>query len=131
MRALDPPTAPGPIGSPAHAALLGSDSHFVWFTCSRTEPKRSHQLRYVLRNKETDEVYLVLFFTIYLKDDVNEDGTIKEGADRRAAQVASGHEASDDKPDDDHDEEKALKEAKEKLGPTHGEETETSADDVD
>lgn len=99
----------------------------VSFTRSRTEPKRSHQLRYVLRNKETDEVYLVVFFTIYLQDDVNEDGTVKAGADRRAAQVASGEEVEHE----EHDEAKALQEAKAKLGPAHGEEPETSADDVD
>jgi hypothetical protein len=45
----------------------------------RKQQKRSHTLRYVLRNRKTDTVYLVVFFTLYLKDDVNEDGSIKEG----------------------------------------------------
>ena len=46
---------------------------------SRKEQKRSHALRYVLKNRATDTVYLVVLFTLYLKEDVNEDGTIKEG----------------------------------------------------
>lgn len=41
--------------------------------------KRSHTLRYVLKNRKTDTVYLVVLFTLYLKEDVNEDGSIKEG----------------------------------------------------
>jgi hypothetical protein len=48
-------------------------------TIYRKQQKRSHTLRYVLRNRKTDTVYLVVFFTLYLKDDVNEDGSIKEG----------------------------------------------------
>ncbi|KAM4055992.1 hypothetical protein HRG_002917 [Hirsutella rhossiliensis] len=52
--------------------------------------RRSHQLRYVLRNKDTGEVYLVILFTLYLKEDVNEDGTLKEGAAERVAEAAPG-----------------------------------------
>jgi hypothetical protein len=33
----------------------------------------------VLKNRKTDVVYLVVLFTLYLKEDVNEDGSIKEG----------------------------------------------------
>lgn len=44
--------------------------------------KRSHQLRYVLRNKTTKQIYLVVLFTLYLKEDVNEDGTLKPEAQR-------------------------------------------------
>jgi hypothetical protein len=32
----------------------------------------------VLKNRKTDTVYLVVLFTLYLKEDVKEDGTIKE-----------------------------------------------------
>jgi hypothetical protein len=44
--------------------------------------KRSHQLRYVLRNKGTGQVFLTILFTLYLKEDVNEDGTLKPEASR-------------------------------------------------
>lgn len=44
--------------------------------------KRSHQLRYVLRNKSTGQVFLTILFTLYLKEDVNEDGTLKPEASR-------------------------------------------------
>ncbi|KAI1371829.1 DUF1769-domain-containing protein [Hypoxylon crocopeplum] len=37
-------------------------------------------LRYVLRNRSTDETYLVIVFTLYLKEDVNEDGSLKPAA---------------------------------------------------
>lgn len=44
--------------------------------------KRSHQLRYVLRNRSTGQIYLTILFTLYLKEDVNEDGTLKPEASR-------------------------------------------------
>lgn len=46
----------------------------------RSNPKRSHTLRYVLRNRSTDTPYLVIVFTLYLKEDVNEDGSLKPAA---------------------------------------------------
>ncbi|KAI1088629.1 DUF1769-domain-containing protein [Rostrohypoxylon terebratum] len=46
----------------------------------RSNPKRSHTLRYVLRNRSTDQPYLVIVFTLYLKEDVNEDGSLKPAA---------------------------------------------------
>ncbi|KAI0882351.1 DUF1769-domain-containing protein [Annulohypoxylon maeteangense] len=46
----------------------------------RSSPKRSHTLRYVLRNRSTDQSYLVIVFTLYLKEDVNEDGSLKPAA---------------------------------------------------
>ena len=84
-------------------------------------------LRYVLRNKETDEVYLTILFTLYLKEDVNEDGTLKKGALGRATEQAGGETA---RGHDDHNEEEVIRQAREKLGPAHGE-AQTSADDVD
>lgn len=104
------------------------------FTPFRT-PRRSHQLRYVLRNKTTGAVYLVIVFTLYLKEDLNEDGTLIEGAEPRPGDV---DEDDDDDDDDDngdgkesktkYDAKAVLAKAKEKLGkPTR----ETSADDVD
>ncbi|KXJ86891.1 hypothetical protein Micbo1qcDRAFT_107946, partial [Microdochium bolleyi] len=43
-------------------------------------PKRSHTLRYVLRNRSSGDTYLVILFTLYLKEDVEEDGTLKAAA---------------------------------------------------
>lgn len=70
----------------------------------------------------------MVVFTLFLKDDVNEDGTLKEGANSFATSV-DAHKDSDDG-HDHHDETKALQEARDKLGPTH-EESQTSPDDVD
>ncbi|KAK1830130.1 DUF1769-domain-containing protein [Podospora conica] len=91
-------------------------------------------LRYVLRNKATGMVYLVVLFTIYRKEDVNEDGTLKPGAVQ-----ASGDQGKSERPgghDDGHedfDEEKAIEEAKRKLSTADVAEgaVETNADDVD
>ncbi|KAI2605563.1 DUF1769-domain-containing protein [Hypoxylon sp. NC1633] len=37
-------------------------------------------LRYVLRNRSTNDTYLVIVFTLHLKEDVNEDGSLKPSA---------------------------------------------------
>ena len=80
-------------------------------------------------------MYLVILFTLYLKEDVNEDGTIKPQA-FEAAKKASGHIANGeagsakDSDEDTFDEEKALEEARRKLSGA-GVGDETSADDVD
>ncbi|KAF2968082.1 hypothetical protein GQX73_g5525 [Xylaria multiplex] len=37
-------------------------------------------LRYVLRNRTTGDTYLVILFSLYLKEDVNEDGSLKPAA---------------------------------------------------
>jgi hypothetical protein len=60
--------------------------------------KRSHTLRYVLKNRKTGTVYLVVLFTLYLKEDVNEDGSIKEGVVGGKPHIgtAKGVEAHDD-----------------------------------
>ncbi|KEY65683.1 hypothetical protein S7711_07515 [Stachybotrys chartarum IBT 7711] len=87
-------------------------------------------LRYVLRNKETDEVYLVVLFTLYRKEDVNEDGTLKQGAEARATDAEGGEMDGEGEQSANHDEEEALRQAREKLGEPHGQ-TQTNADDVD
>ncbi|KAI1079004.1 DUF1769-domain-containing protein [Whalleya microplaca] len=51
-----------------------------WDGQSLRSPKRSHTLRYVLRNRSTNDTYLVIVFTLYLKEDVNEDGSLKPAA---------------------------------------------------
>ena len=91
----------------------------------RTLPRRSHTLRYVLRNKTTGDVYLAVCFTIHLREDVDEEGNVREDAE-----VKGLGEVLPDVKDGEVDEERAFKEAREKLGPRHGE-TDTSADDVD
>ncbi|TAQ91139.1 hypothetical protein B7494_g499 [Chlorociboria aeruginascens] len=47
----------------------------------RRERKRSHTLRYVLLNRETDTLLFAVVFSLYLKEDVNEDGTLKDGVE--------------------------------------------------
>lgn len=81
----------------------------------------------MLRNKTTGQVYLVVLFSLYLKEDINEDGSVKDGAAQRAAAAAP----QGSKTDESHDEEAAFREAKEKLGEPHDSATTTSADDVD
>ncbi|KAL2128706.1 hypothetical protein VTI74DRAFT_8815 [Chaetomium olivicolor] len=56
----------------------------------RHHRKRSHQLRYVLRNRSTGQVYLVVLFTLHLAEDVNEDGTLKPAALAAVAQASGG-----------------------------------------
>lgn len=109
--------------------------------------KRSHQLRYVLRNKTTKQVYLVVLFTLYLKEDVNEDGTLKPEAQRsytthspaatHGEEVAALGLADNDK-DHEFDGEAALEAARKHLSETDLSEpqaksaaTTTADDDVD
>lgn len=84
--------------------------------------KRSHQLRYVLRNRTTKEVYLVILFSLYLNEDVNEDGSLKPEAARAstsqgpsnldgAAAIANEEDAEEP----DFDGEAALEEARRHL----------------
>ncbi|KAH6615793.1 hypothetical protein B0J18DRAFT_372913 [Chaetomium sp. MPI-SDFR-AT-0129] len=117
----------------------------------RTPPKRSHQLRYVLRNRTTGQVYLVVLFTLHLAEDINEDGTLKPAALEALAQSSGGQgmlegekgllpvrrggdesEVDLEPDEEDFDEEQALGEARRKLSGvdiTGG--VETREDDVD
>lgn len=70
-------------------------------------------------------MYLVVAIRLYLKEDVNEDGTLKAGAEQHVAEAWTGQEAESG----DYDETQALDEAREKLGASRG--GETSPDDVD
>lgn len=73
----------------------------------------------MLKNRATDEVLFVVLFTLYLKDDVNEDGSIKEG-------VVGGkpHAKTDGVETNGETEEHNVHETKTPV-------EETSADDVD
>ncbi|UKZ90381.1 uncharacterized protein TrAFT101_005404 [Trichoderma asperellum] len=64
------------------ARYLGADA-------LRNDGRIAHQLRYVLRNKATGDVYLVVTFSLFLEECVNEDGTIK-GANG-ANCITNGH----------------------------------------
>ena len=48
---------------------------------NRKVQKRSHTLRYVLKNRKTGTVLLVVLFTLYLKEDVDEIGNLKDGVE--------------------------------------------------
>lgn len=71
----------------------------------------------------------MVVFTIYLREDVNEDGTLKKGAAERVVQGIDGGRLSKED-EDEHDEATSLKEAREKLQPESGDFA-THADDVD
>ncbi len=47
----------------------------------RKVQKRSHTLRYTLKNRATDNVLFVVLFTLYLKEDVDEHGRVKDGVE--------------------------------------------------
>ncbi|RBR04521.1 hypothetical protein FVER53590_12790 [Fusarium verticillioides] len=85
-------------------------------------------LRYVLRNKETGEPYLVILFSLYHKDYVDEDGSLKDGAQDSFKQPEKVSEG-----DEEFDGDGALKEATEQLGPKIDEKgnEQTSVDDLD
>ncbi|KAI9743569.1 MAG: hypothetical protein M1818_002884 [Claussenomyces sp. TS43310] len=81
-------------------------------------------LRYVLKDRKTNTVLFVVVFTLYLKEDVLEDGSIKpgvEGGKPHAKTVESGEDAAGN-------EQVIEDERVEKVAPI-GEDT--SADDID
>lgn len=100
-------------------------------------PKRSHTLRYVLRNRKTGDLYLAVTFSLYLKEDVNEDGSLKPGTveaqkkDSRS-RMDPKHEDDHGKHDDNepHDEDKSIEEARKKLGDVKVDDA-SRPDDVD
>lgn len=90
--------------------------------------------RYVLRNRSTGQVYLVVLFSLYRKEDVNEDGSIKPAALEAAAKAAGTEDGTTEDHGDEEpfDEEKVLDFARRKLsGVGLDEGIETSQDDVD
>jgi len=86
-----------------------------------------------------------VLFTLYLKEDVNEDGSLKPAALQATARASGGKGMTNGRPldldqsgsdtDSAFDEEKALAEARRKLSGVelddNIEKVETSADDVD
>lgn len=95
--------------------------------------KRSHTLRYVLKNRVDGTVYLVVLFTLYRKKDINEDGTIKEGVHLDEERPLEEEEVDENGTDTDGEEQY---ESAEEGGQEEGKEEkggfrETSANDVD
>ncbi|KAK8016677.1 UPF0590 protein [Apiospora rasikravindrae] len=72
-------------------------------------------LRYVLRNKSTGDTYLVVLFTLYLKEDVNEDGSLKPAALASHTSQPAEAPAEPSKAADEPEDEAALEEARKKL----------------
>ncbi|KAK3898900.1 hypothetical protein C8A05DRAFT_46899 [Staphylotrichum tortipilum] len=102
------------------------------------KPKRSHQLRYVLRNRVTGQVYLVVLFTLLLAEDVNEDGTLKPGMLGAEGQPPDEDNLPGSEPElelepdeEDFSEEEALREARRKTAGVGVSEAGTGEDDVD
>ncbi|KAK6077021.1 hypothetical protein SCUP515_05204 [Seiridium cupressi] len=86
-------------------------------------------LRYVLRNKSTNDTYLVVIFNLYLKEDVNEDGSLKPAA--IASHKPEGRKAVGEVTDaaKEPEDPKVLEEARKKFEGQQNEET--NEDDVD
>lgn len=90
----------------------------------------------MLKNRVTGVVYLVVLFSLYLKEDVNEDGTIKEGVDlSKGKQVTVGDEdvEESESSSDEEEVEEAKPAAKngEKADDKKEQYGDTNADDVD
>ena len=49
--------------------------------------RRTHELRYVLKDKDTGDVYFVVVFTLLLKEDVEKEET--EESERKADKAGS------------------------------------------
>ncbi|KAK4132746.1 DUF1769-domain-containing protein [Trichocladium antarcticum] len=87
----------------------------------RRHRKRSHHLRYVLRNRATGQVYLVVVFTLHLAEDVNEDGTLKPaglrelGGYKGEPEPVAEPELELEPDEEDFAEEEALGEARRRL----------------
>ncbi|KAG6367870.1 hypothetical protein INS49_002066 [Diaporthe citri] len=96
-------------------------------------------LRYVLRNRSTGQIFLTVLFTLYLKEDVNEDGTLEPEASRaytsHAPATAEDQAVTVNKEDanePDFDGEAALEQARRHLSDVdlHGQKT-VSTDEGD
>ncbi|KAI0595529.1 hypothetical protein F4775DRAFT_568697 [Biscogniauxia sp. FL1348] len=88
------------------------------------QPKRSHALRYVLRNRSTGDTYLVVVFTLYLREDIDEDGELKPAAREAIAQEQRAVEGGkvDGKSREEALEDDDSKEKNENIGDKYKEE---------
>lgn len=96
----------------------------------------------MLRNKTTKQVYLVVLFTLYLKEDVNEDGSLKpEAAQGYTAQTPTALDGqatpASNTEDDDIEGDAAVEEARKHLSDVDlsstqkGKSADTQDDDID
>lgn len=89
----------------------------------------------MLKNRVTGVVYLVVLFSLYLKEDVNDDGSIKEGVNlSKEKQVTVGEEdleEGDSSSDEEDEEAKPPAKNGEKLDDKKEQYGDTNADDVD
>lgn len=86
----------------------------------------------MLKNRVSGTVYLVVLFTLFLKEDVNEDGSIKEGAELNQGNAPNskdnGKESdTDSDTDDDDDIFEDAEEGERKAAP----DDDPNADDLD
>ena len=56
--------------------------------------RKNHDLRYVMKDKETGNVFFVVVFTLHLKDDVEKDDA--EAAKGTTANAGGGFQPQDD-----------------------------------
>jgi hypothetical protein len=117
---------------------------------NRKELKRSHTLRYVLKNRASGQVLFVVLFTLYLKEDIDEEGNVKPGVLEEANKPfelrdedakkrhgkkgwwwSGGDGPGDEVEDEDGEEENepATKESKENGKVENGKAVETTNDD--
>lgn len=112
----------------------------ICFTLSRKVQKRSHTLRYTLKNRGTGEVLFVVLFTLYLKEDVDENGRVKDGVEGGKPfelmdkDLAAKHNAKKNGEEVNGEDVKKIEEGVEKVQLKENEKSpvqETSEDDVD
>ncbi|OWP04077.1 hypothetical protein B2J93_2085 [Marssonina coronariae] len=84
-------------------------------------------LRYTLKNRKTDTVLFVVLFTLYLKEDVDEDGNVKAGVE-----AGKPFDRPPKRAQEQHEQEKTVAGEQLAAGGKENEQLpETSADDVD
>lgn len=93
--------------------------------------KRSHSLRYTLKNRKTDEVLFCVVFTLYLKEDVDEKGNVKDGVEGGKPYVGNAEEEKRHEKAKTGGEEVEEGETGKENVKVGGGGAETSADDVD
>lgn len=89
----------------------------------------------MLKNRVTGVVYLVVLFSLYLKEDVNEDGTIKEGVNLNQGKQVTVEEEDVEESESSSEEEEEEEKPPAKNGVKTDDKKEqygdTNADDVD
>ena len=67
--------------------------------------RRSHELRYTLKNKATDEVYFVVVFTLLLREDIEKEeaGESAAGGKTLETDAATREKSTDELKEDELD----------------------------